>query len=87
VQGLAGALLKAVGGPTELDLGAAAAQGGDRALDLRVAQLETGEPPPLAPLEQRCLRISATAALGIGAVMAGAAIGLGPLVSRICDCP
>ena len=87
VQGLAGALLKATGGPTELDVGAAAALGGDRALDLRVAQLETGQAPPLAPLEQRCLGISATAALAIGAVMASAAIGLGPLVSRICHCP
>jgi Zn-dependent protease with chaperone function len=49
VKGLAGALLKAVGGPVELDLGAAAALAGDRALDLRVAQLETGRQPRLAP--------------------------------------
>jgi Zn-dependent protease with chaperone function len=87
VKGLAGALLKAVGGPAELDLGAAAALAGDRALDLRVAQLETGRQPPLAPLERRRLWVSAATALALGGAMATAAIGLGPLVARICHCP
>ena len=86
VEGLAGALLKAVGGPRDLDLGAAAALAGDRALPLRVAQLETGHQPRLTPLERRRLWISAANALVIGGVMATAAIGLGPLVGQICHC-
>lgn len=42
---LVGALYKVVRGPAWVDLGAAAAIGGPQLLDVRVAQLETGEEP------------------------------------------
>jgi beta-lactamase regulating signal transducer with metallopeptidase domain len=42
---LAGALYKVVGSPTWVQLSPAAALGGGEALEARVSQLETGEPP------------------------------------------
>lgn len=56
---LAGAIFKVVAGPQWADLGAAAAIGGDEALDVRVTQLESGREPQLNRLRRS--RIAASA--------------------------
>ena len=86
VPALAGALAKAVSGPSTLEVSAAAALSGDGSLEARVAQLETGRVPPAAPLDRRRLALSGISALALGGTMAAATMGLGPLVARICHC-
>ncbi|TML89741.1 MAG: M56 family metallopeptidase [Actinobacteria bacterium] len=63
---LAGALYKVVAGPEWADLDAAAAIGGDEALEARVSQLENGVEPPMRPLHRGRL---ATSALGGGTLV------------------
>jgi Zn-dependent protease with chaperone function len=81
---LAGALYKVVAGPPEIELGAAAAIGGDEALDARVTQLESGAEPPLGKLS----RSRVIASLGAGGVLIWATVssfvGFAPLMARLC---
>ena len=80
---LAGALLKVVRGPRWPELSAAAAIGGPELLDVRVAQLERGGPPPLGGLPRRALVLSG-AGLGLVLVSLGAALlGLGGLTTAM----
>lgn len=65
---LAGALLRASGGPTAPALGAAAAFGGDHLLDVRIAQLETETEPDLQPIPSAAVAVTI---LGLGAMFAG----------------
>jgi Zn-dependent protease with chaperone function len=76
---LAGALYKAVGGPPETLVGAAAALGGVGMLDARLAQLEQAKEPPLTPIPHLVVAttvvgLALTAAAG---AVAGAAVGDG----------
>jgi Zn-dependent protease with chaperone function len=84
---LAGALYKAISGPAELELGAAAAIGGDDALDARVAQLESGSEPSQAPLSRRRL----VASLGGASLLVWSAVGsfvaFAPIMARLCTGP
>jgi Zn-dependent protease with chaperone function len=81
---LAGALYKVEAGPPEIELGAAAAIGGDEALDARVTQLESGAEPPLGRLS----RSRMIAIFGAGGVLIWATvssfIGFAPLMARLC---
>ena len=81
---VAGALFKVIGGPAGVDLSAAAAIGGDEALEARVNQLESGTEPPSAPLPPA--RVLASVAGG--AVLAWAAVAsfvsFTPLMARLC---
>ena len=81
---LAGALYKVVAGPPEIELGAAAAIGGDEALDARVTQLESGAEPRLGRLS----RSRMIASFGAGGVLIWATvssfIGFAPLMARLC---
>jgi len=86
VPALAGALAKAVSGPSTLKVSAAAALSGDGLLEARVAQLETGRVPPTTPLDRRRLALSGISALALGGTMAAATMSLGPLVAQICHC-
>ena len=80
---VASALLKAVRGPSWPELSTAAAIGGPELLDVRVAQLEAGGPPPLGPLPRRALVVSA-AGLGLVLLSLGAALGgLGGLTAAM----
>src|SRR5437588_10077160 len=81
---VAGALFQVVGGPAEVDLTPAAAIGGDESLDARVAQLESGAEPPLAPVSRGRL----AASFGGAGVLAWAAIAsfvsFTPLMAKLC---
>ena len=81
---VAGALYKVVAGPPTLHLGAAAAIGGDEALDVRVDQLESGTEPPLPPISPARL----LASLAGGAALVGATVisfvSFVPLMARLC---
>ena len=81
---LAGALYKVIAGPPGVDLGAAAAIGGDEALDARVTQLESGTEPPMAPISRARLvgSVGGVAVLGASAIASFASFS--PLMARIC---
>jgi Zn-dependent protease with chaperone function len=81
---LAGALLKTIAGPSGMDIGAAAALGGDHSLELRLSQLETGTEPIFASVERRTLLLSGAGALALGGAMLTANITLGPIISQFC---
>jgi Zn-dependent protease with chaperone function len=83
--GLAGALLKTIAGPSGMDIGAAAALGGEHALELRLSQLETGIEPAFGSLGRRTLYLSGAGALTLGGGMLTASLTLGPLVSQFCQ--
>jgi Zn-dependent protease with chaperone function len=81
---LAGALYKVIAGPSELELGAVAAIGGDEALDARLNQLESGTEPPLVPISRSRL----LASVGGAGVLAGSAVAsfasFAPVMAKIC---
>jgi beta-lactamase regulating signal transducer with metallopeptidase domain len=81
---LAGALFKVVRGPAWPELSTAAAIGGPELLDLRVAQLERGAEPKLAPVTARGIALTA---LGIAALTASfaATIALSGGPSAVAD--
>jgi Zn-dependent protease with chaperone function len=70
---LAGALYKTVRAPAWADLRTAAAIGGAELLDLRVAQLETGQEPSLGPVPGTTLVLSA---VGAGLLLASLGFAL-----------
>ena len=81
---LAGALYKVIAGPPDVDLGAAAAIGGDEALDARVTQLESGSEPPMAPIS-RARMVASVGGVGVlGASAIASFASFGPLMARIC---
>jgi Zn-dependent protease with chaperone function len=81
---LAGALYKVIAGPADVDLSAAAAIGGDEALDARVTQLESGIEPPMAPISRARLvgSVGGVGVLGASAIASFASFG--PLMAKIC---
>ena len=81
---LAGALYKVIAGPPDVDLGAAAAIGGDEALDARVTQLESGTEPPMAPIS-RARMVASVGGVGVlGASAIASFASFGPLMAKIC---
>jgi hypothetical protein len=70
VAPLAGALYRSVNGVPNLELSAAAALGGADALDLRLAQLETGAEPALPPLNGRHLVVTGAVLVVLSAMLA-----------------
>jgi Zn-dependent protease with chaperone function len=74
---LVGALLKVVRGPAWSELEVAAAIGGSDLLDLRVAQLESGEEPRMAALEPAVVALSALGALAFTGAFVASIIGFG----------
>lgn len=86
---LAGALYKSVAGPAQSLVGAAAALSGADGLDARVAQLERGTEPPLAPIPPRdiVMTIAALALTAGAAMLAGLAVGNGGGMSRPMGAP
>ena len=81
---LAGALHKVIAGPPDVDLGAAAAIGGDEALDARVTQLESGTEPPMAPISRARMAASVGGAGVLGASAIASFASFGPLMAKIC---
>ena len=84
VDSLAGALYKVIGAPPGLELGAAAAIGGEEALDARVDQLESGTEPDPGHLSGRGLALSVG---GAGVLATSAAVSFAsfaPLMARLC---
>jgi Zn-dependent protease with chaperone function len=83
-RSVAGALCKVISGPAGIDLSAAAAIGGDEALEARVNQLESGTEPPYAPIPPTRL----LASVGGGAVLAWSAVAsfvsFTPLMAKLC---
>ena len=81
---VAGALFKVISGPIGVDLSAAAAIGGDEALEARVDQLETGREPPYSPIPPKRM----LASVGGGAVLIWAAVAsfvsFTPLMAKLC---
>lgn len=73
-RALAGALLKVVRGPGWSELGAAAAIGGTDLLDVRVAQLETGQEPD-APRMSLALAAASTVVVAVLAWSFASALG------------
>jgi Zn-dependent protease with chaperone function len=65
---LAAALYKVVAGPSSVSLGAAAAIGGPELLDVRLAQLEAGNEPPLPAIPRLSLAMTAA---GVALMAAG----------------
>jgi beta-lactamase regulating signal transducer with metallopeptidase domain len=57
-RSLAGALVKAIRGPSSIELSVAASIGGPDLLDVRVVQLETGVEPRLAAVDHRHVALS-----------------------------
>jgi hypothetical protein len=84
---LAGALLKVVGSPVWAELTPAAAIGGDDALDARVSQLESGEPPPAPRWSRWSLATSAAGATVLLGVLATSVFAFGgpSALSRLCS--
>ena len=84
VSSVAGALFKVISGPAGVDLSAAAAIGGDEALEARVDQLETGREPPYSPIPPKRM----LASVGGGAVLIWAAVAsfvsFTPLMAKLC---
>lgn len=74
---LAGALLKVAAGPDWAEFQTAAAIGAPDLLDVRIAQLEAGDEPPLARISGAAWGLSALAAgvLGVGLAVAVVAVG------------
>ena len=81
---LAGALYKVIAGPPDVDLGAAAAIGGDEALDARVTQLESGTEPPMAPISRARMVASVGGICVLGASAIASFASFGPLMAKIC---
>jgi len=81
---VAGALFKVIAGPPDVDLGAAAAIGGDEALEARVAQLESGSEPATPPIS----RSRVLASVGGAGILAWSAIAsfatFAPVMARLC---
>ena len=81
---VAGALFKVIAGPPDVDLGAAAAIGGDEALEARVTQLESGSEPATAPIS----RTRVLASVGGAGVLAWSAVAsfaaFAPVMARLC---
>jgi Zn-dependent protease with chaperone function len=81
---VAGALFKVVGGPPDVDLGAAAAIGGDEALEARVTQLESGSEPAAPPISRPRL----LASVGGAGVLTWSAVAsfasFAPVMARLC---
>lgn len=67
---VAGALYRAVAGPRWVDLGGAAALGGDELLEDRIRHLETGEEPATAPLPHTAV----AATVGVIVLLAAALV-------------
>ena len=83
-KSLAGALYKVIAGPPDVDLGAAAAIGGDEALDARVTQLESGTEPPMAPISRARL-VASVGGVGVfGASAVASFASFAPLMAKIC---
>lgn len=86
-RSLAGALYKVVGSPAWVQLSPAAALGGGDALEARVSQLETGEPPSRPRFSRPALVLSAVG----GTVLLGAfstsvfAFGGPSALARLCN--
>jgi beta-lactamase regulating signal transducer with metallopeptidase domain len=76
---LAGALFKVVRGPQWPELGVAAAIGGPELLDIRIAQLETGEEPELARLSLSHVAPTVAAGLLVTALFAVSVASFGGL--------
>jgi len=81
---LAGALYKVIAGPPDVDLGAAAAIGGDEALDARVTQLESGTEPPMAPISRARMVASVGGICVLGASAIASFASFAPLMAKIC---
>lgn len=74
---LVGALLKVVRGPAWSELEVAAAIGGPDLLDLRVAQLESGQEPRLAIFSPRGVGLSLLGGLAFAGAFAASIAGIG----------
>jgi hypothetical protein len=74
---LVGALMKVVRGPAWSELEVAAAIGGSELLDLRVAQLESGQEPKLAGLTLPDAALSVFGALVFAGVFVASIVGFG----------
>lgn len=74
---LVGALMKVVRGPAWNELEVAAAIGGSELLDLRVAQLESGQEPRLAALTATDAALSVFGALAFAAIFVASILGFG----------
>jgi len=76
---LAGALYKAVAGPPDTLLGAAAALGGSGVLEARLGQLERSEEPALPPIPSSVVAVTAAGLFltAVAGIVAGAAVGDG----------
>lgn len=83
-KSLAGALYKVIAGPPDVDLGAAAAIGGDEALDARVTQLESGTEPPMAPISRARLVASVGGVGVLGASAVASFASFAPLMAKVC---
>jgi Zn-dependent protease with chaperone function len=81
---VAGALFKVIAGPPDVDLGAAAAIGGDEALEARVIQLESGSEPATSPIS----RTRVLASVGGAGVLAWSVVAsfaaFAPVMARLC---
>lgn len=77
---LAGALYRSLRGPSWGELSTAAALGGAELLDVRVAQLESGEEPAVAPVSRL-----ATAATGLVLVVLAGALGVASVNAGVGD--
>jgi Zn-dependent protease with chaperone function len=74
---LAGALLKVVRGPSWPELQTAAAIGGPELLDVRVAQLESGNEPQVAGPSRAVLAASVVGAAALTALFVASVVGFG----------
>jgi Zn-dependent protease with chaperone function len=81
---LAGALFKVVAGPRDIDLGAAAAIGGDEALEARVSQLESGTEPAQPPVSRSRLVTSAAGVGVLGWAAVVSFVSFTPLMAKLC---
>lgn len=74
---LAGALHTVVRGPAWSELSTAAAIGGPELLDLRLTQLETGQPTPAPPLSRWALVMTVVALAVLAVVLIATIVSLG----------
>jgi beta-lactamase regulating signal transducer with metallopeptidase domain len=84
---LAGAIYKVVGNPTWVQLSPAAALGGGDALDARVRQLETGEPPRAPRFSRSSVVLSALGASVLVLAFSASLFAFGgpSALARICS--
>ena len=74
---VAGALYRAVVGPRWVDLGGAAALGGDELLEERIRHLETGEEPAAAPLPHTAVAATVGVIVLLAAALVYTVVGAG----------